>query len=267
MIDIGMPTLIETADLESCAALCHELDLQFIELNMNLPQYQTENFDIPFFNMIAAKYGIYYTIHLDENLNISDFNPYVASAYINTVTETIQNAKALNIPALNMHLSKGVYFTLPDKKVFLFNEYKEKYLRSITAFRDECEKVIGGGDIKINVENSGGYSDFQIEALDILLQSPVFGLTFDIGHNHSIGGVDEKVILERGDKLFHMHIHDALDKSNHLPLGTGELDLIRYFNLAKKHNCRVVLETKTISGLKESVNWVKQKAILTNIEK
>ena len=33
----GMPTLIETNSLEECAALCKNLQLDFIELNMNLP--------------------------------------------------------------------------------------------------------------------------------------------------------------------------------------------------------------------------------------
>ena len=37
MFRCGMPTLIETETLEECAALCRELELDFIELNMNLP--------------------------------------------------------------------------------------------------------------------------------------------------------------------------------------------------------------------------------------
>lgn len=60
-------------------------------------------------------------------------------------------------------------------------------------------------------------------------------------------------------KLCHMHMHDAKGKSNHLPLGTGELDLPEYFYLAKTQNCRVVLETKTVVGPKESVEWIKSK--------
>ena len=39
-MDFGMPTLIEIKSLEACAALCKELDLRFVELNMNLPEYQ-----------------------------------------------------------------------------------------------------------------------------------------------------------------------------------------------------------------------------------
>lgn len=259
-MDYGMPTLIELPDIEDCAVLCRELGLQFVELNMNLPQYQLDKIDADAFRKIADEYGIYYTIHLDENLNVSDFNPYVAEAYRKTVSETISLAKKLSAPVLNMHLSKGVYFTLPDKRVFLFDEYREQYLKSMTQFRDECENSIGSGDIKICVENCDGYTDFQVEALDLLLESPAFALTFDIGHNHGIGGRDEPIILERSEKLKHMHLHDALGKKNHLPLGDGELDLHKYLSLAKEHSCRAVLETKTVEGLKSSVKWLERNA-------
>ena len=71
-MDFGMPTLIETANLEECAVLCKELGLQFVELNMNLPQYQINKIDTEKVLQISEEYGIYYTIHLDENLIISD---------------------------------------------------------------------------------------------------------------------------------------------------------------------------------------------------
>ncbi|NLA76880.1 MAG: sugar phosphate isomerase/epimerase [Clostridiales bacterium] len=257
-MEYGMPTLIELPKLENCAALCRKLGLQFIELNMNLPQYQPEQIDIARFREIAEKYGVYYTIHLDENLNVSDFNHRVAKAYLDTVAETIDIAKALHAPVLNMHLSRGVYFTLPDRKVYLFAENEELYLNSMRKFRDMAETLIGGSDIKICIENCDGYTDFQIKALDLLLESPVFALTFDIGHNHGIGGTDEPVIMSYADRLSHMHMHDALGKQNHLSLGDGEVDLHKYFTLADKCDCRVVLETKTVEGLKKSVKWIER---------
>lgn len=259
MLEFGMPTLIETGTLTACAALCKELGLRFVELNMNLPMYQLGEIDAPYFQTIAKQYGIMYTIHLDENLNISDFNPYIADGYRRTVLETIALAKELGISVINMHLSCGVYFTLPNKRVYLFSEYREQYLKSITDFRKMCEEAIGDSDIRICIENCDGFPLFQKEALRILLASPVFGLTFDIGHNHSCGGVDEPYILENKAKLHHMHMHDALGKKNHLALGTGELDLEKYLDLAESQNCRVVLETKTVEGLRQSVRWLQNR--------
>ncbi len=257
LANYGMPTLIETKTLEDCAKLCAELGLDFIELNMNLPRYQLPKIDVEYFKSIADKYGIYYTIHLDENLNISDFNTYVAEAYLKTVADTIAIAKKLDMKVLKMHMAKGVYFTLPDRKVHLFSEYKEKYFKSIIDFRNMCESAIVENDIKICIENCDGYEDFQKEALELLLESKVFALTFDVGHNHGIGGTDEDFIMKHKDHLNHIHLHDAQGRKNHLALGTGEMNIEKYVNLAKEQNCRVVLETKTIEGLKQSVEWLK----------
>ena len=258
MMRFGMPSLIETKTLEECAALCAELGLDFVELNMNLPQYQVDTMDAEQMRRIAEQYGISYTIHLDENMNMADFNPLVSEAYRETVRRTIDLAKKLNIPVLNMHMPVGVYFTLPQGKVYLFSEYRQEFLRNLALFRDECEKAIGDSGIRICVENWHGYTDWQIEGLDELLKSPVFGLTFDVGHNHCKGGMDEPVILARGDRLHHMHIHDVVDGKDHRALGTGELDVRRCMDLAKKHDCTVVVETQTIAGLRQSIGWLKE---------
>lgn len=254
----GMPSLIETKTLEECAALCAELGLDFVELNMNLPQYQIQTMDVDAMKAVAEKYGISYTIHVDENLNMADFNPLVARAYRDTMLQTIELAKKLDVPVLNMHMPRGVYFTLPDRKVYLFEEYREDFLENVTVFRDTCTAAVGDSDIKICVENWSGYTDWQVEALDLLLENPAFALTFDVGHNHGIGGADEPVILKRGLHLRHIHLHDVKDgKKDHQALGTGELDVEKYLALAEKHQCSVVLETKTIEGLRRSVRWLR----------
>ena len=256
LYNYGMPTLIETSTLPECVKLCAELELDFIELNMNLPQYQLDKIDVNYFKTIADEYGIYYTIHLDENLNVCDFNPYVADAYRKTVADTIELAKQLDIKVLNMHMAKGVYFTLPDRKVLLFSEYKEQYLKSIVEFRNMCETAIEENDIKICIENCDGYENFQKEAIEMLLESNVFALTFDVGHNHGIGGTDEAFIMKHKNRLNHIHLHDAQGRKNHLALGTGEMDIEKYINLAEEQNSRVILETKTVDGLKQSVEWL-----------
>ena len=253
---LGIPTLIENNSIEESVALCKELGFDFVELNMNLPQYQLENIDIEKLCKLKEEHNIFFTIHLDENLNVSDFNSYVADAYLKTILDTIEIAKALNVKIINMHLSKGVYFTLPDKKVYLFERYKENYLNSIIKFRNVVEKALKDNEIKICIENTNGYTDFQIEAIDILLQSPVFALTFDIGHSHCVGDIDEKIILERENKLCHIHLHDAQNKKDHMTLGTGNVDITKYIQLAEKNKCTVVLETKTIDALRKSVEWL-----------
>ena len=120
-----------------------------------------------------------------------------------------------------------------------------------------CETAIDDANIKICIENCDGYENFQKEAIELLLESKVFALTFDVGHNRGIGGTDEEFIMKHQNRLNHIHLHDAEGRKNHLALGAGEIDIEKYTNLAKEQNCRVVLETKTIDGLKQSVEWLK----------
>lgn len=253
----GSPTLIETKSIEECASLCKELGLDFIELNMNLPQYQPDVIDIAKFKRISDEYGVFFTIHLDENFNPCDFNRMVADAYMKTILQAIELAEKLSAPVINMHMSNGVYFTMPDRKIYLYEEYKHIYLKKIKEFCVICEQAVGNADIKVCIENTDGFTSFQRDAIELLLQSPVFGLTFDIGHNYCIDGMDEPFIMVHKTKLMHMHLHDAKGKKNHLAPGTGEMDLLKYFYLADRQNCRMVFEIKTIEGLWQSVQWIK----------
>lgn len=261
MIHFGMPTLIELPDIEDCAKLCNELGLNFIEMNMCLPQFQTDTIDIQKLIDISNKYNIFYTIHLDDTNTPCDFNPRIAEAYRNTVLETIFIAKQLNIPVLNMHLSLGTHFTLPDRKVLLFEEYKDVYLQNLIAFRDECQKAIGNSGIKICVENTRAFPHrLGQESLSLLLESPAFSVTFDTGHDASSNFTQRPIIDKHIDRLIHMHLHDALvnEHRDHLALGDGELDILHYLKLAHMHHCRVVVEVKTIAGLRQSIKWTHQ---------
>jgi sugar phosphate isomerase/epimerase len=252
-----MPTLIEYPSLEQNLSLCSEAGLDFVELNMNLPEYQLNSIDVSEMISLLGRYGKYPTIHLDENFNVCDFNALVADAYMETALRTIALAKDINAPIINMHMPDGVYFTLPDRKVYLFEQYRQHYIEKLRQFRDNCAVAIGNGNILICVENSGMYHGFQQEGIDLLLESPCFALTYDIGHDFCVGNGNKAFIMSRADRLRHMHIHDAAGTSNHLTLGTGEIDIAESLATAARHGCRCVLETKTAGAVWESVGYLK----------
>ena len=132
MLQFGMPTLIENHTLEDNIHLCQNLGLKFIELNMNFPKYQLKNLaDTKKIFDLASKAGIYYTIHLDENVYIYGFNLFVSKAYLRTIKKTISIAKKLlplqnrfgnqSMPfVINMHMYHGVYMTLPKEKIYMY---------------------------------------------------------------------------------------------------------------------------------------------------
>ncbi|MCL1913555.1 MAG: sugar phosphate isomerase/epimerase [Eubacteriaceae bacterium] len=251
-----MPTLIGLGSLEECAALCCELGLDFVELNMCLPMYQLGPLSKKLLLDIAKRFGLFYTIHLDDTNTPCDFNNKVANAFTESVLDTIEIAKQTPTPIINMHLSTGAHFTLPDRKVLLFEEYKQHYLDKLAIFKDLCESAIGNSGIVICVENTDAFEyNFGSESLDLLFESPVFKLTFDIGHDASSGFKQRPVIDRHITKLGHMHIHDANPgkRQDHMPLGTGVLDLAVYVELAISYSCTTVIEVKTVQGLRNSV--------------
>lgn len=258
---LGMPALLEHDTLEETAALCRELGLEFIELNLNLPGYQPGRADAARIRRVGEEYGVAYSLHLDENLNLYEFNPMVARAWRETLLSGIALAKDIGAKVLNMHFNRGVVFTLPEKKVYVFEKYLPEYLEGLRQIRDLCEREIGASGIRICIENTAGWLPWQVAALDVLLESPVFALTLDVGHDHCTGGGDLDVILNRADRLCHMHLHDAARPGrDHLPLGTGELDIAARLELARKQDCSVVIEVKTAAALRESVRWLREKA-------
>ncbi len=262
MLEFGMPTLIENCTLEENVSLCRELGLDFIELNMNLPQYQIEQLEhADYFEKIASDNGIYFTVHLDENLNIADFNHGVAAAYTDTVLRLIDVAKKLHIPVLNMHMNHGVYFTLPGRKVHLFEQYRNEYEEAWRLFREKCIERVDGAPLKICIENTDGYRNYEVEAVRYLLESDVFGLTWDIGHCHVAGNTDEPFLREYEDKLAHFHIHDGMGSLDHMTLGSGQIDLRGRLEIAMHHKCRCVIETKTVEALRDSMRWLKERRI------
>lgn len=274
-MQFGMPTLIENRTLQENAALCSGLGLRFIELNMNFPEYQTEQLEqTDKLLETADRFGLYYTIHLDENLNVADFNSLVSGAYLETVRRAVNVAKKLlslrdrygekDQPLiLNMHMNHGIHITLPDRKVQMYERDFATYMKSFEKFRFLCEEWIGDSGLMIAVENTDGFRDYEKQAVEYLLKSPKFGLTWDIGHSKTVGEKDLPFIQKHQDRLVHFHIHDGseIPPRNHLALGTGEIDLKERLKLAESRNARCVLETKTVETLKQSVKWLKEAAI------
>lgn len=247
----GMPYLLEMNSIEECAALCQRLRLSFVELNANFPACQDLRADK--LRELARRHGLYFTLHLEEECDPFAFNRRIRSAWMDTVVSAIRLAREAEIPLINMHLPKGIYITLPDRRAFLYDCYAAEYRKALLAFRKTVEKEVGDSGIMMCVENTNGFAPHELSALELLLDSPVFGLTLDIGHSHAVSDTDIPFYEKHADRLRHMHGHDAQGKRNHLALGDGGIDLKNRFAWAERSGARVVLETKTVAALERSI--------------
>ena len=160
---------------------------------------------------------------------------------------------------INMHMHHGIYITLPDKRVQMYERDFDVYMEYISHFVKVCEEWIRDDDIQISIENTDRFREYEKRAIESMLKSDCFVLTWDIGHSKGSGELDVPFILDNKSKLSHFHIHDGKENplKNHLALGDGEIDLLDRLNTARECNTRCVLETKTIEALKKSVEWIK----------
>ena len=195
-------------------------------------------------------------------------------AYLETVRQTIEAAKQFLFLkdkygdrtqplTINMHMHHGIFITLPDRKIQMYERDFGTYIECFAAFRKLCEEWTRGTDIKIAVENTDGFKDYEKKAVEMLLESDTFVLTWDIGHSKAARETDLPFILSHKDRLRHFHIHDGkeLPPKNHLALGDGEIDLKARLSLAAECGASCVLETKTVEALRKSVAWLKAEGV------
>ena len=254
---LGIPTLLEMKTPADGAAICRSLGMQFVELNLNFPGFQPETLRRSHLDRLAASSGIFFTAHFDDNLNVADFNGRVAEAAAETVLDMIALAGETGMPVLNMHLPRGGVYTTPQKKWYFFEAYRQAYLDRMAAFRARCTAAAEGLPVTLCVEHTDGFLPFQQEALALLLESPLFGLTLDVGHNRCAGGVDEPLYRRYTDRLRHLHLHDVQPGGrDHQAFGTGEVDLAACLRFAAAHGCTAVAEVKTLPALEQSAAWL-----------
>lgn len=252
---LGMPGLPLLGGLDAHALLCLELGLSFVELNMNLPAFHANALDRS--ALLAWKrQGVDFTLHLDERLDPMDFNPLVAKAYLQTGVQAVALAASLELPVVNMHLPRGVYFTLPAQRLYLYQAQPAPCLEALARFRDEMERA-ASGRVRVCVENTSGFTGFERQCLELLLQSPAFGLCLDVGHDRCTGGQDGRWMLEREGRLGHMHLHDVLNRHDHLALGQGEVDVCASVALAERLGLGCVVEVKEAQSLRDSLLYLR----------
>ena len=261
-IPFGMPILIESPKLEEGLNLAKELGLDFVEINSNLPLYRLDTLDIPEAKALLQRSGLRLTLHLEEYLPLNDLDERLRRIAQQILLSEIVAAKELGIRMLNLHLLNGVVYSLPDRKVQVYDFYPEAYLQTIIELRDLVDHNPAAKDMLICIENLDGYCAAVQQGIEVLLQSPRFGLTWDCGHDFCCGGADNEQWLRHTERIHHLHLHDALGTRPHLTLGTGALDIDFFLAFAAEQKASVVIEVKTEASLRRSVAYLRERGLL-----
>jgi len=254
---LGMPTLIEIEDISQTIKICQKLNLSFIELNMNLPFNLLENLDAKLVKILQKDSGIGFTLHLPDELDLAHFDSSIREGNVNCCRKAIEWAYDARVDLINLHINKGTYFTLPDKKVFIYERYEEQFLENIFESFKKISLLAGKNDIKICVENSENFFIPYInKTLSKISQLSQISFTYDVGHDAKCEYKERDAIMRYENKIKHMHLHDFDGNTDHKKLFSGSIDIKDRLSFAKQKDMSVVIEVKTLEALIDSVNRI-----------
>lgn len=253
----GLPFLLETKTIEEVIRYAVAFGLDYVELNTNFPQCLLGRMDLETLKRSASDHDLFYTLHLDDHLNFFDFNPLLREATIQTVLESVKFAQAVGIEIINLHFPRGNVVTLPSGIHSIFEQFGAEFHENLREFAERCMALIGDKKTTLCIENTGGWLDYEREAIEFLLAYPCFALTLDTGHDHLTGNKDLTFIEQQRTHLKHMHLHDSIDGTDHRAIGTGEIPIQERLALAQEAEATVTVEVKTLDALKASIDRLK----------
>ncbi|MBI0584475.1 MAG: sugar phosphate isomerase/epimerase [Methanomassiliicoccus sp.] len=255
---LGMPALIEMPGLPGLVDLCQELELSFIELNMNMPENCPESLDPMEVRDVTRSTGIEFTLHSPDELDLGSLHPTVREGHLGRMREALGWCAQAGVKVLNMHVSPGIYFTLPDRKVWIYERYVDQFTSNLWTAYKEMLPLARASGVDICTENVNNFDlPFVAQAIDELCCMDSFFLTWDVGHDARSGFREQEVLLRHEDRVRHMHLHDYNGKSDHQVPGTGMIDIPGMIAFARRRDFRVLVEVKNVAALRESARAVK----------
>lgn len=245
-----MPILVELNSLEENIKLFQKLNLDFIELNLDIPYCFLENIETSLLDSNT------FTIHLSEKIDVGELNYNLRNFYLKEIERIIAFGTKHNIFKYNIHLDPDIHFSLPDKKIFIYEKYLDDYLK---AYKDSCDtlsKIANEYNATILFENVK-IESYTLKAIEIISNYNNLFFTLDLGHNIRYDNISKKQFLKYENKIKHIHLHDFNGSKDHQELFTGLLNIKEELEFCDKHNLDVLIEVKREEELINSVNKLK----------
>ena len=260
---IGMPALVEYNTLDELVNLCLKLKLDFIELNMNLPYNFIENINPRELVRINNETNIEFTMHMPDDADLGAFHESVRKGYETLFSDTADWACEAGVKLLNMHIIQGAKMTLPDRKVYIYDQYSERFQCNFEKSIRILSEKVKGSSVVLAIENSGNFGKPYIQrALDKAIAYPNIKLTWDAGHDAAAKFSDKRYLMFHEDKIAHMHLHDVDGEKDHQVLFEGKLNISELLRFAERKGIRVLVEVKTKEALEKSIDSLKERKMI-----
>lgn len=252
---LGMPILFEYETIEENIKLAKELNLDFIENNLNF-SYGRKALENPeHLKKILDDAGLFQTLHFYDETDFASYEE-VTEAYLGLMDKYVTLGSKCNLKMLNIHLNKGPVCTISGVKNYIytkeFDAYKERLLKVLGKAREICER--NGVVLVIENVNHNAVIPYLDDAYRFLKPAG-FYFNFDIGHDSTNSFQLKKLNEELNLPFKEFHFHDSDGKRDHLNLGEGTIDLKYFKDLALKNDANVLLEVKSSGDLITSVPY------------
>ena len=254
MIKLGMPQLYEYDTIEDNLKLAKELDLDFVELNLNFG-YCRKEMEAKTVKPLLNKYGIKATLHFYDEADLGSY-PEVVDAYL-VLLERYCKLGSGYIESMNVHLCPGPVVTISGVKNYIYEKEFDEYIKRLIANLHSAERICNTYGIRMVIENTDNIPNYTKKTYEAMYDAG-FKFCYDIGHDHLSYDIVQSILEDIPLEFQEFHFHDGKDRKKcHLALGEGTIDLKKFKELTIKHDAWVNLEVKQASDLRISVPYFK----------
>ncbi|HIT43350.1 TPA: TIM barrel protein [Candidatus Avacholeplasma faecigallinarum] len=250
---LGMPILYEFDSIEQNLKLANQLGLDFVELNLNFG-YCRKEIEEQTVLALLKKYNLEATLHFYDEADFASYDE-VVEAYLKLLKKYASLGKDY-IKIVNVHNICGPVVTISGVKNYIYEKEYDEYIKRLIRNLNKAKEILKEFNIELVIENTT-IASYMIKTYNDLYENG-FYFNYDIGHDNN----DNDMLLKITEKIKlpfkEFHIHDGNRKTCHLCLGSGDIDIKKFKDLAILNNSYVVLEVKKQQDVIKSVDYFKK---------
>lgn len=258
----GLPIFIDIKTLDEHVEICRESGLSFIEIDMDIYQFNMDKIDSLFENINKVN-DIYFNISLPVSYDFGSFESGLRGLYRDNLNAIIEKSEKNRVHSINYTINPGIGYSFFEDQVYLydkhFKDFKENTLESLSKVIESCDSK----GIDFLIKNNGfWYRNYMRKIINYLLGFKRVGLTWDIVNDAASDYKEKIFIMENLHRIKSLYISDYLNDHRNQPLFSGNIDLSSYFSIAKRINADVLIDVKTLNEFKNSLKLLRDKKII-----
>lgn len=251
-LKVGMPTLMEFDSIKENYEIAKELNLDFLELNINMsycfpkPECRTQLLKF------KEEGTVGFTLHYYDTVDVATPNVNYQEYLYKDMEQLASNLDGI-IDRLILHLEPGAFMTIHSEKKYVY-KYDEFYESRTISTLNKVRDILEAHNISLMLENVPIHPF--MEKLYKELSKNKFTFCWDIGHDviyndRLFSSFKEKYNIN----VRHMHMHNVNNMKDHQELSLGQLKIGNYIDFATDNDIHVVIEVKDLDNLKKSVEY------------